>query len=175
VRSPSAAVRLLLLLLLAPAACGTAQKWVGDPPVTPELIAREISPELSDGEMSPEDVPLIPLPRRLRPCCAFGADLRVTLLSIPVPGVQLANVVAVDELDPHQFDTGTLAFESGRPGGPPINDGRNGLIDTCRGGFIDTAHLRDWADWRLALGARIARTLESGTTIDLPDEDDRPD
>ena len=26
-----------LLLLLAPAACGTAQKWVGEPPVTPDL------------------------------------------------------------------------------------------------------------------------------------------
>ena len=158
----------VLALLLA--ACGTAQKWSGDPSVRPDLVAREISPELSDGDMRAEDVPDIPFPHQLRPCCAFGTGLKVSVMSVPVPGVELGNIVSVDDLGLHQFDNGTFAIESSRPGGPAINDEHNGLIYTCRGGFIDTAHLRDWADWTLALGARIARTLETGTTIDLSDE-----
>lgn len=155
------------------AACSSAQKWTGDPSVAPDLIAREISPELSDGEFLAMDVPNIPLPRRLRPCCAFGTDLRVRLMSVAVPGVALANVISVEDLGPHQFDNGTLAFESSRPGGTPLNDERNGLIYTCRGGFIDVAHLRDWADWTLALGAHIARTMETGSTIELTPEGGR--
>ena len=158
----------IVLCLLA--ACGTAQKWSGVPSAQPDLVAREISPELSDDDMRAEDVPDIPVPRQLRPCCAFGTGLKVTLLSVPVPGVQLGNIVSVDDLGLHQFDNGAFAIESSRPGGPPINDEHNGLIYTCRGGFIDTAHLRDWADWTLALGAHIARTLETGTTIVLSDE-----
>lgn len=161
----------LLLSLLA--GCATAQKWSGDAPVTGDLVAREISPELSDDELHAADVPDIPLPRHLRPCCAFGTGLRVTLMSLPVPGVELANVTGVDELGAHQFDNGTIAFESSRPGGSLINDERNGLIYTCRGGFIDTAHLRDWADWTLAIGAHIARHLETGSVLELSDEGGR--
>ncbi|MGH7785782.1 MAG: DUF4056 domain-containing protein [Candidatus Binatia bacterium] len=167
-----AAVRVLFLCATL-AACGTAQKWSGDPAVTPDLVAREISPELSDGDFTAADVPNIPLPGRLRPCCAFGSGLKVTLLSVPMPGVELANVVGVEDLGPHQFDNGALAFEASRPGGAVVNDEHNGLIYTCRGGFIDTAHLRDWADWSLAIGGHIARSLESGTTIALPDEGGR--
>lgn len=160
----------LLGLGLVLAGCSSAQKWSGDPSVTPDLIAREISPELSSGEFLASDVPDIPLPRRLRPCCAFGTDLRVRLMSVAVPGIALANVIGVEDLGAHQFDNGTLAFEASRPGGAPVNDERNGLIYTCRGGFIDTAHLRDWADWTLALGAHIARTVETGSTVALSDE-----
>jgi hypothetical protein len=164
---------LVLCLAVSLTACSSAQKWSGDPPVAPDVIAREISPELSGGELLAEDVPSIPLPRRLRPCCAFGTDLRVTLMSFAVPGIELSNVIGVDDLGPHQFDNGTLAFESSRPGGAPFNDERNGLVYTCRGGFIDTAHLRDWADWTLALGAHIARTLEQGSLLTLSEEGGR--
>jgi len=47
---------------------------------------------------------------------------------------------------------------------------RNGLVYTCRGGFIDTAHLRDYADWTVYLTAQIARRLYDGGTFELPDE-----
>ena len=95
--------------------------------VRPDLVAREISPELSDDDMRAEDVPDIPLPRQLRPCCAFGTGLKVTLMSVPVPGVELGNIVSVDDLGLHQFDNGAISIESSRPGGPAINDEHNGL------------------------------------------------
>ncbi|HUI24477.1 MAG TPA: DUF4056 domain-containing protein, partial [Candidatus Kryptonia bacterium] len=82
----------------------------------------------------------------------------------------LSNVVGVDDLGPHKYDNGALSLEGSRPGALPFNDEHNGLVYTCRGGFIDTAHLRDWADWTLYLGAQIARTLETGTTITLESE-----
>jgi hypothetical protein len=46
----------------------------------------------------------------------------------------------------------------------------NGLLYTCRGGFIDTAHVRDYADWTTYLGAALARNLSKGTTIEFSDE-----
>lgn len=46
----------------------------------------------------------------------------------------------------------------------------NGLIYTCRGGFIDTAHVRDYADWTVFLAATIARASVTGAMIELPPE-----
>jgi len=43
-RVAAVCARLLLAML---AGCATAQTWSGDPAVTPDLVAREISPELS--------------------------------------------------------------------------------------------------------------------------------
>jgi hypothetical protein len=161
------------LLLGALAACGTEQKWsAADVGVAPEILAREISPELA-RRVQPEDIPQIPVPRHLRPCCAFGTALRVSLMSMPLPGFELANVVGVDDLGPHNFDNGALAFEASRPGGPTFTDERNGLVYTCRGGFIDAAHVRDWADWTLFLAAAIGRNLESGLAVELPAEGGR--
>lgn len=161
----------LFLLLLA--GCGPAQKWTdADVGVRPDLVARELSPELA-VQAREEDVPLIPPPEHLRPCCAFGSELRVTLMSVPVPGLELANVVGLDDLGPHKYDNGALAFDASRPGPSYFNDEGNGLLYTCRGGFIDTAHVRDWADWTLSLGAQIGRTLERGTVIELPPEGGR--
>jgi len=53
---------------------------------------------------------------------------------------------------------------------PAFGRERNGLVYTCRGGFIDTAHVRDYADWAIFLAARIARIALAGGTIELPDE-----
>jgi hypothetical protein len=80
--------------------------------------------------------------------------------------------VSVDDLGLHQFDNGALDRGS-RPGGPAINDEHNGLISRVAAAS-STPHLRDWADWTLALGAHIARTLETGTTIVLSDEGGQP-
>ena len=41
--------------------------------------------------------PLSP-PNGLRPCCAFGYNLKVQALGIPVPFYQLGNVVDADRL-----------------------------------------------------------------------------
>ena len=38
------------------------------------------------------------------------------------------------------------------------------------GGFIDTAHVRDYADWTIFIASRICLSLEEGVTIELPPE-----
>jgi hypothetical protein len=44
----------------------------------------------------------------------------------------------------------------------------NGLVYTCRGGFIDIAHVRGSADSTIALASALGRSLETGTTIEVP-------
>ena len=56
---------------------------------------------------------------------------------------------------------------------PAFDREHNGLVYTCRGGFIDTAHVRDYADWAIFLVAQIARLAETGGVVELPDEGGR--
>ncbi len=160
----------LLLAISVLAACATRpQQWGGAALTNPELIAREISPELVARDDTLQAL-AIPAPTGLRPCCAFGSRLRVSIGGLTVPGVEIVNTVGVDDLGLHKYDNGALALQASRPGAPVINDERNGLLYTCRGGFIDTAHVRDWADMTLFLSVRIGQLLETGGTIGLPDE-----
>lgn len=113
------------------------------------------------------DIPEIPYPGALRPCCAFGADLDVALGRVPIPGVEIANLIAPDRIGPHRYDNGYISLKRTDPRGVVDNE-NNGLVYTCRGGFIDLAHVRDNADNTLALAAALARGLETGSTIDVP-------
>ncbi len=159
-----------LALSVGLAACSMDQKWTyADVGVRPDLLAREISPELA-RKAGPEDAPHVPPPGHLRPCCAFGDDLHIALLSTPIPGFALGNIIDVEQMGPHNYDNGAFAFQASRPGAANFTNEHNGLIYTCRGGFIDTAHARDWADWTLFLGATIGRNLEKGGTIELEPE-----
>src|SRR6185503_20145510 len=47
------------------------------------------------------------------------------------------------------------------------NEG-NGLVYTCRGGFIDTAHVRDNADLTVACASGIVRLMDAGGSFELP-------
>lgn len=47
----------------------------------------------------------------------------------------------------------------------------NGLVYTCRGGFIDVAHVRETGDWTAYLATRLRPALARGGTIALPGED----
>jgi hypothetical protein len=49
-----------------------------------------------------------------------------------------------------------------------VDDEHNGLVATCRGGFVDTAHVRDNADNTLALSDAVARAMDSGASIEVP-------
>lgn len=88
----------------------------------------------------------------LRPCCAFGRDLSVALGPLRAP-ISLDNVVDADGLG-----RGHSVHAS------PFDE-HNGLLYTCRGGFIDTAHLRASADWTLWLAQAL---IEDRRVIDLP-------
>jgi hypothetical protein len=118
--------------------------------------------------MHPSEVADIPQPTHFRPCCAFGADLHVRIGFVHIPGLKLPNVLGPDQLGHHYYDnglvqTGATFDDSGR-----VQTERNGLVYTCRGGFIDVAHVRNWVDWTTFLATTIARHLETGTLIDLP-------
>ena len=90
---------------------------------------------------------------------------------MPVPGVSIGNIIDLEELGPHIYDSGVLMREApGEEPRPQINPENNGLIYTCRGGFIDTAHVRDQSDWTIYLATEFARHIVSGQVIDLPDE-----
>jgi hypothetical protein len=120
-------------------------------------------------------------PERLRPCCAFGGEMKVELLGIPVPGYRHKPVRGPDEIGPHEYDPGLLQVlpspisseqDSRNPSRVDESDPKrehNGIVYTCRGGFLDTAHVRDFADLTWFLAARVESRLETGGVIDLVD------
>jgi len=130
-----------------------------------EANGRQVAMALGDpfelGSTKPFDpatVPHFPAPDKLRPCCAFGMDLKAEIGAARIPGYENGNITSIAELGPHGYDNGKLDKE------------RNGLVYTCRGGFIDIAHIRDNADRTLFITMEIARALPSGVSFDLPEE-----
>ena len=93
-------------------------------------------------------------PPGVRICCAFGYDLELPLM----PFVRIFNTVKLNDF-----------FESGHYYGGSLFE-NNGLIYTCRGGFIDTGHVRDWADWTLYLFQKLKTHFRSGKPLYLPNQ-----
>lgn len=114
-------------------------------------------------------IPEVPLPKALRPCCAFGDNIGIAVGTVQVPGYAIGNIVGIDGVGAHNFDNGATPWGTDDQQGVFASE-KNGLIYTCRGGFIDTAHVRDYADWTLYLATRIHKELASGGRIDLGDE-----
>jgi hypothetical protein len=149
---------LALSLLLCQSACMT--KWQARPTVDPRIVARALNDHahLPGEPTTPDTIPNIKPPAALRTCCLFGMDLKAKLGEAPIPGYKIGNIRGIDDLGPHGYDKGNLKGEN------------NGLVYTCRGGFIDVAHIRDNADRTLYLAIEIARQLPDGMTITLPEE-----
>lgn len=125
--------------------------------------SREVARALRDPadvgtSFDPASVPVFDPPKKLRPCCAFGQDLRAEVGPVPVPLYKNENIRAPEEIGPHGYDKGEATRE------------RNGLVYTCRGGFLDIAHVRDMADRTLFLTLQLVRRLPDGATIDWPEE-----
>jgi hypothetical protein len=164
---------LLPLLIVLSAACAKAPRW----DVSDELRARDfLVAEALDDQHGERDlgfdaslVPVLPPPAKLRPCCAFGTQMKVRMGSLPVPLVSLGNVVGADDLGPHKYDNGLVTVDRSDHRGW-IDLEKNGVAYTCRGGFIDTAHVRDNADLTIALAAQLLRTMDAGGTIELPEQ-----
>ncbi|MBL9102582.1 MAG: DUF4056 domain-containing protein [Myxococcales bacterium] len=154
--TPSRSPRRAVLALAGFTAVACAPKWKTETLIDPREVARALDDPAHIGTVfDPSSVPLFDPPEKLRPCCAFGQDLTVKVGQLPLPDL-LKNVLGVDDLGPHAYDRGSATRE------------RNGLVYTCRGGFIDIAHVRDNADRALFLSLRIARALPSGVTVDMP-------
>jgi len=68
-------------------------------------------------------------PRIIRTCCAFGTDLKVSI----VPFYRYTMLTSLETLGAHHY----LGSKSEN----------NGILYTKRGGFIDFGHVRDIIDW----------------------------
>jgi hypothetical protein len=153
---------MLATMLLAPALWGCKEKWTAaehpgrDEELEASFFAGLDTPEIAD----------VPEARSLRPCCIFANDVGVQVGSVPIPGYEVRSVIDVGDLGTHQYDHGTLSLQPA--GGERLiaNEG-SGVLYTCRGGFIDVAHVRDNADRTLYLAAQIGRLAANGGTIPL--------
>lgn len=139
----------------------------------PDLLAppRQVALALGDplawraGTVDPVDMPDIKQPKHVRPCCAFGMDLKTKFQGVLVAGYTVANVISAEDLGHHEYDNGFITLANDGRG---IDPEKNGLVYTCRGGFVDTAHVRDNADLTLYVGLRIAQAIPAGATIAMP-------
>ena len=68
-------------------------------------------------EINLQELPLVPIPKAVRPCCAFGNAQKVKVGPVPVPFFRYANTLAVDSVGPHAFEAGTFSFQKDAPNG----------------------------------------------------------
>jgi hypothetical protein len=162
----------LAALLVLTAGCAKPPRWAGRDKPSPAdaAILLESKAGQSARNLMQEEVPEIPIRQRLRPCCAFGTGLRVRVGAVPIPGFRIGNIIGPDEVGPHTYDSGAMTRSSQAGYSGFRHREGNGLLYTCRGGFIDTAHVRDYVDWTAYLASALARNLSTGTTIEFPDE-----
>jgi hypothetical protein len=152
------------------AGCISAPKWMAQRLVTPDMVAGVLGEgSRLDHDIIPAEVPEVPVRTHLRPCCAFGTHLQASLGPVPVPFFSLGNIIGLENVGPHKYDSGALSIRGSSRKNTFAKE-NNGLIYTCRGGFIDTAHVRDYADWTIFWATAIARAADTGTTIELPAE-----
>jgi hypothetical protein len=153
------------ILLLAVLLFGCKQKWdTTQQPVRDE----ELDSAFFSG-LDAEAIPDVPEPQRLRPCCVFGNDIGAQVGRMKVPGYEIQNVLDISELGTHQYNKGALSLQP-RGGERLLSDEASGILYTCRGGFIDIAHVRDNADRTFYLVSQIARLAANGGTIPLTGE-----
>ena len=113
-------------------------------------------------------VPEIDPPVHLRPCCAFGMDMKTSFRGIPIPFVKVSNIVETSDIGVHTYDAGLVGHGTDRD---EIKDNEeNGVIYTCRAGFVDLAHIRDYSDWTIYLAFWIHNHLGEDLEMQLPPE-----
>jgi len=94
-----------------------------------------------------------------RNCCAFGVDLRVKAF----PLIVINQVVGMEDIKNHYFG-----------GKAPLRDKEaQGEMYSCRGGFLDTAHIRHAADWTAYMAYLLDRYGKTGGQIELIKEGGR--
>ncbi|WP_261817312.1 DUF4056 domain-containing protein [Vibrio gallicus] len=106
-------------------------------------------------------------PSGVRPCCAFGINMKSELGVVPVPFFRVDNIVEQSDLKQHLYNDGSQGVASSLIG---TGEEANGLIYTAKGGILDTAHVRDTADYTYYLYNQIKGNLGQDKTIILTDE-----
>jgi len=164
---------LCLLTATTALGCATSTRWRVNNHPTEVDVTRLLETKDTDTlfrDLHASEIPHIPVRKHFRPCCAFGSNLGVTLGIFPLPGYRITNILDPKELGHHAYDSGVVRLGYDAENGGLLHLENNGIVYTCRGGFIDTAHVRDNVDWTIYLATTIARNLEQGVTIRLPDE-----
>jgi hypothetical protein len=135
---------------------GCATTWKAGPELYAprDRVAAALGEELAEQPLRVDTPIAVAPPIAVRPCCAFGVDLNFAALPLYREG----NVTEPARLGPHFYGAGVLEAE------------RNGLVYTCRGGWIDTAHVRENADLTFFLISQLVQRLPGPTTISLPGE-----
>lgn len=106
-------------------------------------------------------------PVGVRPCCAFGVDLKADIMGMSVPFWSMENTLDWKSVTEHRYNDGRNGVFSQLTG---QSKERNGLILTQRGGFIDTAHVRDTADFTFYLYRMLENKLGKAEVLTLPEE-----
>jgi Protein of unknown function (DUF4056) len=93
---------------------------------------------VNDAQSLKEPVP--------RPCCAFHPNLQ------PIGNQALD----INDAAPHFYGENKYPHPE-----------KSGFIYTCRGGFVDLGHSRDWLDWTGYLAVHAKALLPAGGTLEL--------
>lgn len=81
-----------------------------------------------------------------RPCCAFHPNLQ------PIGN----QVLDINDASPHFYGENKYPHPE-----------KSGFIYSCRGGFVDLGHSRDWLDWTGYLAVHAKALLPAGGTLEL--------
>lgn len=134
--------------------------------VTDQQVAAALGESGETQELfDPSSLADVKAPAHVRPCCAFGMDLKVQVAGVTVPGYSQGNVISVKDLGRHEYDNGAVTLNEDITRLMTVE--QNGLVYTCRGGFIDTAHVRDNADLTLFLTLQIVAALPKPAVVTL--------
>lgn len=152
---------LVTLSLFFVSACSGPEKEIPEPEIDLAFCPKEVAERFWPA--------LLPLnaPDSLRPCCAFGYDLKVSLFGIPVPFYSLNNIADNDRLGEHHYNDSMWTGIANLSG---LGSEKLGILYTEQGGFIDIAHVRDTADNTLFLFSQIICYLGEEKTLVLKSE-----
>ena len=106
-------------------------------------------------------------PEGVRPCCAFGVDLKAAVAGVPVFFFSIGNMLTTEELGKHHYNDNSQGVIKSLFGG---GSEKNGLIYTEKGGVIDIAHVRDTADYTFYLYQHILPNLGKDHSLQLENE-----
>ena len=95
--------------------CAVAIRWLSPEAPTPadaDMLLSDVSTDSLYRRMRYGGVPDIPPPQHLRPCCDFGYELKLRYGFLPIFGYTITNLKTLDELGPHDYDSGVVNLGS---------------------------------------------------------------
>lgn len=137
-----------------------ARAWAANAPLDLETDPHQV---VSQASL----LPSLQKPEGLRPCCAFGHDLRAELKGVQVPFYRLDNIVESHQLGTHRYNDSVIRGLTSMVGG---GSEKNGILYTTQGGFIDTAHVRDSMDMTYWIASQLLQHQGSAFRVSLSNE-----